>query len=152
MDILYTGEELPEDYDPNKGSIFLAGPSPRQSGIISWRAKAYEILKDKFNGVVFNPEWKDPNSTVFNYTNQVEWEWKYLHLAKSVVFWVPRELKDFPAFTTNVEFGFYIDKTNVIYGRPDDAPKNRYLDWLYQKVTGKIPFNSLEDTLLEAIK
>lgn len=58
-----------------------------------------------------------------------------------------------PAFTTNVEFGYWISKNSekVIYGRPDESEKNRYLDWLYQTETGKKPINNLTDLLKGAI-
>ena len=57
-----------------------------------------------------------------------------------------------PAFTTNVEFGYWIHTGKVIYGRPDDARKIRYLDWLYKKDTNKDPYNNLVDLLKEAIE
>ena len=43
-----------------------------------------------------------------------------------------------PAFTTNVEFGYYLCKNprKVYYGRPDDSEKNKYLDWLFELETG----------------
>ena len=56
-----------------------------------------------------------------------------------------------PAFTTNVEFGRYIGSGRVVYGRPDNAEKCRYLDWLYQDVTGNKYHNTLKGTLEEAI-
>lgn len=61
------------------------------------------------------------------------------------MFWIPRSLPNMPAFTTNVEYGYWISKNSekVIYGRPDDSEKNRYLDWLYKTETGKMPINDL---------
>jgi hypothetical protein len=67
------------------------------------------------------------------------------------VFWIPRDLVWLPGFTTNVEFGRYIGSGKCVYGRPDSAPKNRYLDWLYQKLTGEVPCTSIEDTLNAAV-
>ncbi len=52
-----------------------------------------------------------------------------------------------PAFTTNVEFGLYLNSGKIVYGRPDNAPKNRYLDYIYEKEYSKKPFSSLEETL-----
>ena len=37
----------------------------------------------------------------------------------------------------------------VIYGRPNDAEKVKYLDWLYKLDYNKEPYNNL-DSLLEA--
>jgi len=56
-----------------------------------------------------------------------------------------------PAFTTNVEFGRYVGRKDCIYGRPADAPKNRYLDWLYTKMTKKQPATTIEETLKQAL-
>ena len=46
------------------------------------------------------------------------------------LFWVPRELRTMPAFTTNVEFGIWADSGKAVLGYPPKAPKCRYLDWL----------------------
>jgi len=134
-------------------SLFLAGPTPRKDRPIeSWRPNALITLeKLKFDGIVFIPEHTDSKSAI-EYTAQIEWEWAALHGAGVIVFWVPRDLHFFPAFTTNVEFGYYIDKKPTVHGRPVTAPKNTYLDWLYDKVTGKKPFDTLVDTLSAAIE
>ena len=134
-------------------SIFLAGPTPRSLDVETWRKKAIKILEELgFDGIVYVPELEHDNRT-FNYDNQVWWEREALHNASSIVFWVPRS-EFLPAFTTNVEFGYWIARNNakVIYGRPDDSEKNKYLDWLYQTETGKEPINNLSDLLKEAIK
>jgi len=54
-------------------SIFLAGPSPRDTGLTSWRVEATRILQELgFLGVVYVPEQKD--RIQFDYLNQVSWE------------------------------------------------------------------------------
>jgi hypothetical protein len=75
--------------------------------------------------VVFDPEHR--HGVVDDYTGQVEWEERCLHLADVVLFWVPRELSTMPAFTTNVEWGMWYDSGRVVFGAPPGAPKNRYL-------------------------
>ena len=69
------------------------------------------------------------------------------------MFLVPRKIDTMPAFTTNVEFGFYlaVRPEEVLYGRPDDSEKNTYLDWLYTDTTGRTPINSLETLVSEVI-
>ena len=57
-----------------------------------------------------------------------------------------------PAFTTNVEFGYWLHSGKVLYGRPDSASKIKYLDWLYKVDTGLEPANNINDLLLEAIE
>lgn len=55
-----------------------------------------------------------------------------------------------PAFTTNVEFGYWLHTGKVLYGRPDNARKIKYLDWLYKIDTNEEPFNTLEQLLLSS--
>lgn len=135
-----------------KKSIFLAGPTPRDENTISWRIDVCDRLeKLGFDGVVYNPEyssWKPKSS----YIDQAEWEREALTEATVILFWIPRDLKDMPAFTTNVEFGYWLHSGKVIYGRPDDSVKNKYLDWLYKVDYNKEPFNDLDELLKESIK
>lgn len=135
-----------------KKSIFLAGPTPRDENTISWRIDVCDRLeKLGFDGVVYNPEyssWKPKSS----YIDQAEWEREALTEATVILFWIPRDLKDMPAFTTNVEFGYWLHTGKVIYGRPDNSVKNKYLDWLYKVDYNKEPFNDLDELLKESIK
>jgi hypothetical protein len=83
---------------------------------------------------------------------EVEWEDEALTRCTLIVFWVPRDLKTLPGFTTNVEFGMYLRSGKIIYGRPDNAPETRYLDYFYKKITGKEPENNLHDLLKNAVQ
>ena len=58
-----------------------------------------------------------------------------------------------PAFTTNVEFGYWISKNskNILYGRTDKSDKNNYLDWLYKTETSREPINNLRELLKVAV-
>ena len=114
-------------------SIFLAGPTPRRNDVKSWRPEACKYLQEHgFDGVVYVPE-LSTKEALFNYDNQIEWEWEALEKASIILFWIPRELPDMPAFTTNVEFGYYVRDTKVVYGRPDSSKLNSYLDRLYKR-------------------
>ena len=128
-------------------SIFLAGPTPRGNNVISWRTSACKYLEDNgFDGVVYVPEystWK-PKA---DYVDQAEWEREALSNASVIAFWIPRSLPDMPAFTTNVEFGYWIHTGKVLYGRPDEAKKIKYLDWLYKTDTNNEPYSNLEELL-----
>lgn len=160
MDIIYTGEEMPEVI--NK-SIFLAGPSLRpgqEKTMTSWRQDAIKILEDKgFDGTVFCPEPRDLIfSDNFDYDNQINWEDKYLNLADCIVFWIPRDLSQdengnikFPAFTTNLEWGHWGDSGKVVYGAPGDAEKNNYID-LYAKNFNIDKANSLTELMDNALE
>ena len=55
-----------------------------------------------------------------------------------------------PAFTTNVEFGYWLHTGKVFYGRPKDSRKNKYLDWLYEKDYNQKPIDNLEELLVNA--
>lgn len=142
MKIVYTGQDAPKTYTK---SIFLAGPTPRDEATPSWRPQMVKALDNAgYDGVVFLPEFEDGAPRV-DYTDQVEWERRHLQMADQILFWVPRDLDSMPAFTTNVEFGRYIQSGKVMYGRPDDAPKNRYLDWLYETEEGRLSFHDISD-------
>lgn len=135
-------------------SIFLAGPTPRSIDIKTWREEAIRILIElNFDGIVYIPEREFDNRN-FDYNNQAGWEREALYNADIIAFWIPRSLLTMPAFTTNVEFGYWISKNSdkVVYGRPIDSEKNKYLDWLYEVETNKKPFETMEDTLKEAVK
>lgn len=135
-------------------SIFLAGPTPRSMDVDTWRTEATKILDELgFRGIVYVPE-KEFDDRTFDYDNQVWWEREALYNATTIVFWIPRNVEVMPGFTTNVEFGYWLAKNSdkVIYGRPSDSPKNKYLDWLYETETGKKPIDNLRDLLKDAVK
>ena len=65
--------------------MFLAGPTPRDDNVISWRKEAIKLFDDfGFSGTLFVPErrnWK----VKFEYTDQVEWELKALENVDKVM-------------------------------------------------------------------
>lgn len=145
--------------DNNIPSIFLAGPTKRDSNFdLSWRNYACEYLKKhNFDGIVYVPEYKDCKFDNTKIEEQCLWERIGLENASIIIFWIPRSLKqDMPAFTTNVEFGTYlqIKPSQIVYGRPHDAEKIRYLDWLYkyEKKDDAIIYETLEECLDNAMK
>src|SRR3989338_6807118 len=118
MQIVYTGEEFPQSW---KKSIFLAGPMPRSRKVKSWRPEAIRILeKLGYDGVVFYPEDRDGGWRQ-DYTAQANWEHAGLDAADCILFWVPRQLKTMPAFTTNIELGLYAKSGRIVLGAPKDA-------------------------------
>ena len=151
MNIIYSDMKLPTQFNT---SVFLAGPTPRDDKTPSWRKQAITLLEEnEYSGTVFIPERQDWK-VKFEYTDQVEWELTALNKVDTILFWVPRNLTTMIALTTNVEFGLFVkDDVRFLYGRPDDAPKNRYLDFLYERERGlDIPiFNKLEDLIKEVV-
>lgn len=148
MVINYSDQEVLK----GKKSIFLAGPTPREKDVISWRNEACNILKNLgFDGIVYVPEfssWRPKE----DYIDQAMWERMALTEATVIMFWIPRSLPNMPAFTTNVEFGYWLSSGKVIYGRPDNASKIKYLDWLYELDYGMKPINNLKLLLSESIQ
>ncbi len=143
MKPVYALEALPK-------SIFLAGPTPRDEATKSWRPEALELLKQLgFDGHVYVPEQADW-AKHDHYDNQVTWEWEALSISTVAVFWVPRDLKVMPAFTTNVEFGLMIASGKCLLGYPEDAPKMRYLGHLAERYGTRI-YHTLPDILKAAI-
>lgn len=147
MKIKYYGDDI----EKNEKSLVLCGPTPRDSSTPSWRPEAIEMLeKLGFEGTVFVPEYS--SSIRFDsYIDQVEWERNVYTNCTVILFWVPRHFPNMPGFTTNVEFGYWINSGKCIYGRPDNAERTRYLDWLYNLEYKKEPYNNLKDLLNNSI-
>jgi len=149
MEINYSDSKLKKA----EKSIFLAGPTPRSKDVETWRKEALEILESlNFQGLVYVPE-DENDERRKDYVDQADWEREALYNSTIIVFWVPRFQPDMPAFTTNVEFGYWLAKNSekVVYGRPDNAEKIKYLDWLYKTETKETPINNLTELLKKAI-
>lgn len=133
-----------------KNSIFLAGPTPRTNDVKSWRPEALRFLEEaNYKGTVYVPEW-DTALPQIDFMKQVEWEYAHLENCKLIVFWVPRKFPEMMGMTTNVEFGSYVRSGRMFYGRPNDAEKCEYLDWLYTKITKHQPYNNLQQLMKDS--
>jgi hypothetical protein len=70
MIINYSDQPVKKSLD----SIFLAGPTPRDKSVPSWRPDALECLKRLgFDGIVYIPECSNGQAKI-NYDAQAEWE------------------------------------------------------------------------------
>ncbi len=151
MKVVYTGEETPDEV---VSSIFLAGPTPRDNVTPSWRIPdAIEILERiGYDGVVYVPEFRDRDRVVSDeeYVGQVDWEDDKLNMSDCIAFHVDRNLDTMPAFTTNHEHGEWFKSGKVVFGAPNHAPKNRYLQ-LKGKRFGIPQAETLEETLRLAV-
>lgn len=150
MHIVFSDHPIPGEIVK---SLFLAGPSPRSKDVHDWRHEALEFLKQiNFEGTVFVPIpekrfYGQDDDPAWTYINQIQWECKARQVSDKIVFWVPRDiLGGMPAFTTNVEFGEDLHSGKIVYGRPDNAEKCKYLDARYLETKQKI-FNDLQAML-----
>lgn len=146
MQIVYSDQQL-----PNKSlkTIFLAGPTPRDKETASWRDEAIQIFKDlNYDGTIFIPERSD--GVYSDYIEQIDWELSAMKRADIILFWIPRELNNMPGFTTNVEFGSWVDSGKAVVGFPLDAEKVRYLEELAKR-SEVVCHSTLEDTIKNAI-
>jgi len=119
-------------------SLFLAGPTPRNDKVESWRKEAIKYLND-FNGVLYIPEFENIMLDTYEKDNIIEWEEKALNEATYIMFWIPRS-KELPGFTTNIEYGFYRDNKNIFVGFPKDTFKTDYI--LYYVKKNNTPFSN----------
>jgi len=133
---------------PLEPSIFLAGPTPRDKETKSWRSGAIdEFRKQGFHGKLYVPEGR----ILENYDDLVEWEDERLESCDCIMFWIPRELKKMPAFTTNIEWGRWESSGKVVLGAPEGAPKMGYIRY-YANKHGVPQSTDLAETVRLAIK
>lgn len=147
LQVVYAREPLPEMVTR---SIFLAGPTPRDAHTPSWRREALRQLDGLgYTGHVFVPEDR-VGGFHGDYTDQVEWETDALKMADVIAFWIPRDMANMPALTTNVEWGTWGDSGKAVLGAPPSATSVRYLKW--QADQYKVPvFTTLEETIACAV-
>lgn len=136
MKLVFSNEPFPTEVTK---SIFLAGPSPRykegdEIQTNTWRHYAIDYLKSlNYDGIVYIPIPRDffygekANSNLISYLKQIDYEQSALERADIILFYLDRK-NDNEGLTTNVEFGKYYDSGRVVYCRPKDAVKVRYLD------------------------
>ena len=131
--LVYAGQPLPPQ---GTASVFLAGPTPRSADVPSWRPAAIRAIAAQWQGqatlTVFIPEPMDGQGWPYH-DNQAAWETDARASASAILFWIPRDLRTLPGFTTNVEFGLDVTTGRAVLGCPPDCPnpeRNRYLIWL----------------------
>ena len=142
MQVVYAKEPLPS----SPKSLFLAGPTPRSSEVLSWRVEALRHLQEaKFDGLVFTPEPRD-GQWAGDYTDQIEWETEGLQRAVKILFWIPREMKTLPGLTTNIEWGIWAASGKVVLGTPPEAEHVRYIRHMARKLK-VATFNNLPEAI-----
>ncbi len=156
LNTVYYKEEMPKGFSK---SLFLAGGTSRNyQEVSSWRETALQILDHiGYDGVVFIPEFRDKEEKYSSHEEYIEWEEKYLECADVILFWVPRDLSldskqqlKLPCFTTNIEFGKYINSGKVVFGAPEDAEKVSYMKYYVEKYDITVN-QTLTETIREAL-
>ncbi|MFJ4873367.1 nucleoside 2-deoxyribosyltransferase domain-containing protein [Streptomyces sp. NPDC088757] len=138
-------------------SVFLAEPTPdKRMPVSSWRPEAVRLLAEQWTGpqplTVLSPEsWHGERAE--RCEHQVGWETKAREGASAILFWIPRDVKVLPGFTTNVEFGLDALSGRAVLGALDDCPspeRNRCL--IYVAGRFGVPVRTtLADTVAEAL-
>lgn len=130
VSVVWAREPLPR----TGPSVFLAGPTPRRDcAVASWRPDAVAELARQWMGsaplTVVSPESRGGRRAA-HYDDQVDWETDARARATAILFWIPRDLRSLPGFTTNVEFGLDVGTGRAVLGCPPTCPdpeRNRYL-------------------------
>ena len=150
MKCIYSDEASSSKKEELGRSVFLAGPTPRSKEVKSWRPEAIKLFeKFEFNGTIIIPEGSD-GTFKLTQDEQIEWEERYLIDSTVILFWIPRDLKTMPGFTTNDEWGTWKHSGKVVLGIPFWAEKVNYQTWYAKKY--KIPMAlSLEKTIWNAV-
>ena len=156
MKLVYTLKKI----IPNQKSIFLAGGTYRtqqlqnDSSVHSWREQAITYLKQHgFNGTVYIPQFVDgklPQGWTLD--KQIKWQSSALQNSTIILFWIPRDLKNLPCFTTNFQLGQWYKSGKVVVGSPKTAQKNEYLQWKCKHQANLSWQDNLDDLVKEAIK
>ena len=150
--VAYSSRPIPSTWD---ASVFLAGPTPRDVSVASWRPGAVDLLREQWSArgegelVVFVPE-SAAGDQWPGWDEQLAWEDACLNACDVIAFWVPRDLRTLPGFTTNVEWGRWEASGKVVLGAPPNAPKNRYL-FHYARRHGAPTADTLPATVAAAV-
>lgn len=114
--------------DSKSFSVFLAGPTPRNNNVQSWRPDMIlELRKAGFTGDILLPEYKSEESKRLVYDKQIKWEVDNLNGSNAILFWIPRDMSTLPGLTTNIEFGEFMKSEKVVLGFPENAEHIHYI-------------------------
>lgn len=157
-EVLRYESSLADIRDSQRPIIFLAGPTVRgnQPHLTSWRFEAIEEFERQgFGGILVVPEFSSKTESDKGKVWIPAWEFAGLCISDVNLFWIPRT-KELIGLTTNHEHGYWLAKKRekVVYGRPDDAYRNTYLDlmWVFDPEQSDRPPDKIYGSLSETIK
>jgi hypothetical protein len=152
LTVVFAREPIPA----RRPSVFLAGPTPRSDDVPSWRPAALDELSAQWTGpaplTVLTPESRG-GVRARQYDDQADWETEARAAADAILFWIPRDLRTLPGFTTNVEFGLDVGTGRAVLGCPPGCPnpeRNRYLIYVARR-HGVPVCETLADTVAAAL-
>ncbi|MFD5746511.1 nucleoside 2-deoxyribosyltransferase domain-containing protein [Streptomyces sp. NPDC127033] len=152
LTIVFAREPIPA----SGPKVFLAGPTPRAVDVESWRPSAIRDLTAQWAGdqplTVLTPESRGGRYAQ-HYDDQVGWETDARAAADAILFWIPRDLRTLPGFTTNVEFGLDVATGRAVLGCPPTCPnpeRNRYLIYVAER-HGVPVLDTLAETVTAAL-
>lgn len=157
MRILYSFDSLAGSFETFEKSIFLAGPTPRDERVDSWRPAALgHLIAQGYNGTVIVPEleggaldWAKLEAS--RRSEVIEWETDALLRAGVIMFWVPRNMQTLPGLTTNIEFGEHMASGRIVLGYPPEAEHMGAMAYHANRLN--IPtFSTLRETVKCAIE
>ena len=129
MKTIYVSQSFPHSFHK---SLYLAGPTPRDPTVSSWRPQALRLLESlAYDGVVFVPESQEGQRSGDD-DQHMDWKLEAMRRADILLFWVPAEKNTLPAYTTYVEFGLQVHSGKVIFGTPrnaDDTLPTKWQTW-----------------------
>jgi hypothetical protein len=155
VDVVMAREPLPGNGSP---AIFLAGPTPNAQDVPSWRPGAIDLIRARWPAAgepltVLSPESRGGRRAA-KYDDQVDWESAARAAATVILFWIPRDLRKLPGFTTNVEFGLDVGLgREAVLGAPPGCPnpeRNRYLIHVARR-HGVPVFDTLAEAVAHAL-
>ena len=129
--------------------VFLAGPI---QGAPNWQSDKIIDLGDDVT--LINPRRKKYPDPTFDWDKQVNWETIGLRISDIVLVWIPKEIEHIEgrdyAQTTRIELMEQLARgKTVVCGIDPSVNAYRYLKHKYEKYTGKIIHNSLEECVKE---
>lgn len=150
MKVIYAQEKI----NIEGKSVFLAGPTPRDKNIKSWRKDVLAYFEHRgFDGTVLVPEFENEVAGRFAYERQIDWEEAALEKADLIIFYIPRDVKTLPGFTTNIELGMWFEREpgKIRLAIPPEAQKCDYIRYVADKKYINI-YDNYQELVIETIR
>ncbi len=125
MHIVHAQQDIPPSWTK---SVCLAGPCTGNTHTDSWREDALRhLVQGGYDGVVFvlGPS---EHAAVTDQQAQLDWEFKALHYADAIIYWVPSDAHVALDERLGVELGRWLNSHKLFVGHPANGRMASYLD------------------------